>query len=121
MITIFNRKELIITNDMRRQADIRYILEGNGIDYIVRTTNMQTAPMMGGSRGRTGSFQINQNYSYEYKIYVRKKDYERAKHLIRSQRIYVGYVEQPPGYLYYVKGSGPGGYYIKALNSKLEF
>ena len=32
MITVFNRKELIITMEMNSQAEVRYILSQNGID-----------------------------------------------------------------------------------------
>lgn len=83
MITIFNRKELIITMEMKRQSEVRDILSQNGIDYTVKTTNLQAAPVAGSHRGRTGNFGINQDYSYEYKIYVHKKDFERAESLIR--------------------------------------
>ena len=83
MITVFNRKELIITMEMNRQAQVRDILSQNGIDYTVKTTNLQTAPIFGDRRGYTGSFGINPDYSYEYKIYVHKKDYEKAAALIK--------------------------------------
>lgn len=83
MITIFNRKELIITMEMKRQSEVRDILSQNGIDYTVKTTNLQAAPVVGNQRGRTGNFGINQYYSYEYKIYVHKNDFERAVSLIR--------------------------------------
>ena len=83
MITVFNRKELMITTDMKRQSDIRNILANNHINYVIKTTNLQNAPVTGANRGRTGSFGINQNYSYEYKIFVHKKDYDKAKLLIR--------------------------------------
>lgn len=83
MITIFNRKELIITMEMKRQSEVRDILSQNGIDYTVKTTNLQAAPVAGSHRGRMGNFGINQDYSYEYKIYVHKKDFERAESLIR--------------------------------------
>ena len=36
MITIFNRKELIVTTEMNRQAQVRDILSQNGIDYTVK-------------------------------------------------------------------------------------
>ena len=78
MITIFNRKEVFTTMDMNQQVDIRNILVANGIKYIVKVSNLQR-----GSRARTGSFGIKQNYAYIYKIYVHKKDHERALHLIR--------------------------------------
>ncbi|MBR5448063.1 MAG: hypothetical protein IKV40_06535, partial [Clostridia bacterium] len=67
MITIFNRKELLATLDMKRQADVREILSANGIDYIVKVTNRQSAAALG--RGRAGTFGMNQVPIYEYKIY----------------------------------------------------
>lgn len=84
MITIFNRKELIITMDMSRQSEVRTILSNNSIDYTVKTTNLQSRSAIGGRTRRTGSFGINQDYSYEYKIYVHKKDYDKAFALIRK-------------------------------------
>ncbi len=83
MITVFNRKELIITMEMNRQAKVRDILSQNGVDYTVKTTNLETAPILGNRRAHTGSFGINPNYSYEYKIYVHKKDYAKAVSLIK--------------------------------------
>ncbi len=79
MITVFNRRELIVTMDMKRQADIRNILSDNYIDYVVKTTNLQSAS----ARSHTGSFGIDQDYSCEYKIFVHKKDYRKAEALIR--------------------------------------
>ena len=83
MITIFNRKELLITLDMKRQANIRDILAANGIDYTVKVTNRQNAAVIGSSRTRVGSFGMNPNLVYEYKIYVHKKDYDNALRIIR--------------------------------------
>ena len=83
MITIFTRKELLITLDMKRYGDVRDILSANGIAYTVKVTNRQTASAIGSSRARSGSFGINQNFSYEYKIYVHKNDYDNALRLIR--------------------------------------
>ncbi len=82
MITIFNRKELLITLDMKVQANVRDLLAANGIAYKVKVTNLQSAAILDSSRARTGSFGMNQTVSYEYKIYVHRKDYENAKHLI---------------------------------------
>ena len=87
MITVFNRKELIVTMEMNRQAEVREevrdILSNNNIEYIIKTVNLQAAPILGNRRAQTGSFGINPDYSYEYKIYVHKKDYEKAAQLIR--------------------------------------
>lgn len=66
MLTIFNRKELITTMDMQRQSNIRSVLSANGIAYTVRTENLQGSSALGGrSRGSSGSFGVDPNYSYE--------------------------------------------------------
>lgn len=39
MITIFNRRELLITFDMQKQGEIRRILSHGGIDYTVKVVN----------------------------------------------------------------------------------
>ena len=79
MITVFNRKELLITFDMKRQADICEILSSKGIDYAVKTTNLQSSAPAGVQRARTGNYGIDQ----KYKIYVRKEDFDRVSSLIR--------------------------------------
>ena len=68
MITIFNRKELIITYDTIIQAKIRDILSANNVDYTIN-------PIM---------FSVRTYAPAEYKIYVRKKDYEQACYLIKD-------------------------------------
>ena len=83
MITIFTRKELLVTFDMKRQSDVRDILSANGVKYAVKVTNRQNASVFGSSRTRTGSFGMNTDLSYEYQIYVHKKDYDNAMRLIR--------------------------------------
>ena len=83
MITIFTRKELLVTFDTKRQSDIRDILSANGVKYAVKATNRQNAAILGSSRAGTGSFGLNTNLSYAYKIYVHKKDYDQAMRLIK--------------------------------------
>ena len=86
MITIFNRKEICVTYDMNKQAEIRYLLQGAGIDYVIRTKNRTgSAFVRGGTRAYTGSFRHNQMMDYEYHIYVHKDDYEEAMYLIREK------------------------------------
>jgi hypothetical protein len=85
MITIFNRKEVCITYDMNRQAEIRNILQGADIDYVIRTKNRtETMFVRGGTRAYTGSWGNRQMMDYEYHIYVHKDDYERALYLMRG-------------------------------------
>ena len=83
MITIFNRKELLITMDLNCQLNARNILSANDIDYIIKVTDLQSASPFENKRGIFGSFGIDQNHSYEYKIYVHRKDYDYALKLIR--------------------------------------
>lgn len=64
MITIFNRAELFLTYDLSRFNQVRDTLEGAGLDYIYRSKDL-TSPTMweglcgGSSRGRTGTFGMN--------------------------------------------------------------
>lgn len=75
MITIFNRKELLITYDMERCFAVRNRLADAGIDYIVRTKS----PVTGGSRTTVG---IDLSAAYEYRIFVRRADFENARRAI---------------------------------------
>lgn len=84
MITFFNRKEVCITFDLKRQAEVRDLLQGAGIDYRIKVINRtSTASVRAGTRAYTGSFGTNTMMEYEYHIYVHKDDYEEAMHLIR--------------------------------------
>lgn len=78
MLTMFNRRELLITFRMEEQARIRGLLASHGIEYQIRTENLSARA----SRGRAGSFGIDPDAAYEYKIYVHRKDYQRAKALL---------------------------------------
>lgn len=80
MITIFNRKEVCLTFDMKRQAEIRNILQGAGIDYSVKVINRTVGAV---TRVYTGSFGTDSSIEYEYHIFVHKDDYEKALQLIR--------------------------------------
>ncbi len=81
MLTIFNRRELYMTYDMNDRVRVCDVLSANGIDYRLKTTNT-TSPSTGGRRGGN-TFGLNMDYSYEYKIYVHRNDYDYALHLIQ--------------------------------------
>ena len=76
MITFFNRKEVCITYDMRRQAEVRDILQANGIKYTFKVTDRC------GSNPQSSAWGIKLDDRCEYKIFVHKDDYELALHLI---------------------------------------
>ncbi len=83
MLTMFNRRELIITYDMKRQAEVRDLLAQNDIDYYVKVINRKSpSPFFAGSRARTGTFGENLRLEYEYIIYVNKSDYGIASAII---------------------------------------
>lgn len=68
---------------MSGQSKIRTVLENNKIDYTIKTVNRKSpSPFDAGSRARTGSFGESADLMYEYIIYVKKQDYERARHLL---------------------------------------
>lgn len=76
MITIFNRRELCSVYSMSEQVIIRETLSKNKIDYYIRTINHTS------KRGTRSSFGINMKSAYQYIFYVRKRDYDMAKHAI---------------------------------------
>jgi hypothetical protein len=75
-MNILNRKELFLTRDPVELNRAIGHLTTNGIAYKT-TTNSVTNP--GRSHGVPG---IRADYAYQYRIYVHKKDYERAKRAI---------------------------------------
>lgn len=83
MLTIFNRRELLITFSVEEQNRVRDILARNNIDYRVKTVNPTARATFGRSgRARTGSLGIDLDCAYQYYIYVHKRDYARAQSLI---------------------------------------
>jgi len=83
MITVFNRKELTITFDMKKQAEIRDLLALHKIPYTVNVINRKSpSPMAAGSRARTGTWSEDLTVAYEYIFYVKKTDYQKAADII---------------------------------------
>lgn len=72
MITIFNRKELISTYDIDEQARIRSILAHQGIEYTVRTVDINK------------DNHFNHQNQYEYIIYVKKDDLDDAIYFVNE-------------------------------------
>lgn len=81
MITILNRKELIVTFSVDKQAEIREILASKSLEYYVKVANRKGPS--GGSRRNTATFGEKADLQYEYIIYVKKSDYDQAAYLIR--------------------------------------
>ena len=83
MITPFNRAELFVTYDLDRMNQVRYALEGAGLAYKYKTKDL-ASPTMFSSRGRTGTFAMNNDARVEYKLYVRREELELAQALLRG-------------------------------------
>ena len=77
MIHIFNRKELLVTQDLREVNKIRDMLLANRIDCRVKVVNSP----MGAGRNRM-SFSRRQE---QHIVYVHKADWEYAMYLLRNR------------------------------------
>ena len=85
MIHFFNRKELMMTYDLRQVNNIREILRANRIDYHVKASYPRSASAIGAGRARTASFgPVRQQERFT--VYVHKADYDRALYLLRENR-----------------------------------
>lgn len=78
IITVFNRRELICTFDMAKQANIRKLLADHGINYRVRLAGISAGAGQGG-------YDAARLRKPEYIICVHKKDFERAFYLIKRR------------------------------------
>lgn len=79
MITIFNRKLIHTSFSMESQARIKDILDNNGIKYYEKVVNRRSAsPFGNGTRAITGSLGESPAYTYEYIIYVQRRDFDLA-------------------------------------------
>lgn len=76
MIHLFNRKELLLTSSMERQARVRDMLAANKIPYLVRTSSNI-------SRSRGVIPGMRMDMLYQYRIYVKRCDYEKANFLLK--------------------------------------
>lgn len=84
MITILNRKELFVTFDLKIQLKIREALKQENIEYFVKTINQGSVGLftMATQKARFGSLGEKTSLNYEYKIYVKREDYEQASYVI---------------------------------------
>lgn len=82
MLTIFNRKELTTTFSMEERSRIEDILDVNGIFYWTKAVSRSGG--LGGSRSRVGTMGQDMGMEYQYKIYVYREDYEKAKAWLRG-------------------------------------
>ena len=83
LISVFNRREVLITSDLNSFKEARDALNNAGINYIIRTRNLLSPSNIPDKRSR-GFPGMNYDHAYEYKIFVHKNDYEQASYVIRK-------------------------------------
>lgn len=81
MLSIFNRREVYVTQNMKKQAEVREALAAAGINYTFKVCS-RGGPLGGlGMRPLTTSLLARGECSYTF--YVHKKDYEWARSLLQ--------------------------------------
>lgn len=84
MITVFNRRELYSTYSMEAQAKVRDALCRFGIDYLVDTSSGM-ARNYGAGPIVIDRFGTDPLKTTQYRIFVRKKDYEKAAAAVQGK------------------------------------
>lgn len=83
---IIFRKRLMLDTDPQELARIKLILDENGIKYDVSTTvseNANTRRFNAAAAVQVrGGYSAMSSQSYIYRLYVRVRDYGRAKNLV---------------------------------------
>ncbi len=75
-MNLFTRREIRVTRHAEEQLRICGVLERNGIQTQVVTHSTTNARRHHGVPG------IQSDYAYEYRIYVDRKDFKKAKSLL---------------------------------------
>ena len=83
MIHFFNRRELLVSYDLRQVSELRELLRANRIDYFVKVSGPRSPASIGAGRSRTYSFGHDRSQE-RYTLYVHKADWEYAVHLRRN-------------------------------------
>lgn len=83
MITLFNRRKLMITVDPRERERVQDILEQEGIAYRLQTVTRTNPTAITTERERDGSFGQHQEMVQEFLLYVAKEDFDRAAEALR--------------------------------------
>lgn len=68
---------------MKEQADIVQALREANLDYSVKAVDLTSpATLNPGSRAHFGTYGVDSQHQYEYIIYVKRRDYSLARHVI---------------------------------------
>lgn len=81
MIHVFNRAELMLTQDLQELNRIRSLLEKNRIPYRIKSNTTLASSAV--RDGRPGNVMGINGTAIMYTIYVQRKDLEHAAYLIK--------------------------------------
>ena len=76
---LFNKENVYIGYSIEELSKVRETLENEGIKHSYKTVNRSGR---GTRRGKFGSYGINMDYEKQYTVYVNRRDFEKAKHLV---------------------------------------
>ena len=79
MITIFNRAELFTDVNQEAAAKVWSTLKANGIEYEMSTKQDVSSQGMNVGHGGIPASYFGDAPTYIYRIYVKRKDLERAR------------------------------------------
>jgi hypothetical protein len=87
LIFLFLHKKLVIDVSSEEIARVTSILEENGIDYGLRTVRARGSigtalDSLTYARSNLAMYKGSRGNQYVYMVYVRRRDYERAKDLV---------------------------------------
>lgn len=87
MIPIWKRKELTVTYDQKKQAEIRRKLADHGIDHEVKLVNRRSMNRGIVGQRSAGMWTLGENLKLEveYVIYVKKDDHELAVQVMNGR------------------------------------
>ena len=89
MLTLFNRREVYVTQNMQKQAEVRDTLALAGINYTFKVSSGTGKP--GGSLRGIGmgpaAMALMARDECSYTFYVHKKDYECAMEQLRRNHL----------------------------------
>lgn len=84
MIIFWNKAEVYLGYSVKDFSKVRDILTSNGIEYSCKVTTKGGSAFLDFNRARLSSLGDKSELSYEYHIYVHKKDYDSARYLINK-------------------------------------
>ena len=85
MIFFFLRRRLLLDTDAGELARVKLVLDQNGIEYHVKTTVSENAPARtfgaAAASRYVATYSAASAQSYLYQLFVKRKDYAKARKL----------------------------------------